>query len=77
MVIRHALLLALGGLVAGLVLALVASRYLASLLYGIAPVDPVTFMTVALLLMVVAGVAGFIPAWRASRVDPMVALRYQ
>jgi putative ABC transport system permease protein len=66
-----------GGLVVGLVLALAASRYLASLLYEIPPIDAATFIAVSIVLLIVAGAAGFIPAWRAARVDPTVALRYQ
>jgi ABC-type antimicrobial peptide transport system permease subunit len=63
----------------GLALGMIASRVLAnalgSLLFGVTPGDPVTFIEVGAILVAVAAVAGYIPAWRASRIDPMVALR--
>ena len=68
---------ALGGV--GLVLGMAASRALASalgsLLFGITTGDPVTFIEVGALLIGVAAIAGYIPAWKASRIDPMIALR--
>ncbi len=65
------------GAVLGILGALGATRYLASLLYGVRPVDPPTFVVVAVILGLVAFAACYIPARRASRVDPMVALRYE
>jgi ABC-type antimicrobial peptide transport system permease subunit len=63
----------------GLALGMAASRALSdtlgSLLFGVTSGDPVTYVGVGALLIVVAAVAGYIPAWRASRIDPMVALR--
>ncbi len=63
------------GLALGMAGARVASGALASLLFGITSGDPVTFVAMGALLTGVAAVAGYIPAWRASRIDPMVALR--
>jgi putative ABC transport system permease protein len=69
--------LTLAGLGVGLVLALVVTRLMSSLLYEVSPQDPLTIVGVALLLSVVALVASWQPARRATQVDPMVALRYE
>jgi macrolide transport system ATP-binding/permease protein len=69
--------LALIGLSLGAVASLVATRWMSSLLFGVEPADPLTFITVVVLLSLVALLACFIPARRATRVDPMVALRHE
>lgn len=77
LVARQGFVVAGVGLIIGLALALALSRFTASLLYGISALDPVTFVVVPLLLMGVALIAVVIPARRASRVDPLDALRYE
>jgi putative ABC transport system permease protein len=66
---------ALAGIVAGTAAALALTRLMSSLLFEVSPVDPATFIGAALLLGTVAGLAGYIPARRAAKVDPMAALR--
>jgi putative ABC transport system permease protein len=77
LVVGHGLALAVIGMTLGVAGALVLTRFLASMLYGIRPTDPLTYLGVCLLLMAVAMVASYIPARRATKVDPMEALRYE
>jgi predicted permease len=77
LILRESARLTLSGTAAGLVLAALGARIVARQIYGISPLDPVTFAGVGLLLMVVAMTASCVPALRASRVDPIVALRYE
>lgn len=74
-VVAGALRLALVGIAMGAIGSLAAARWIATLLFGTTPTDPVTFAAIVVLLGAVAFVAGYIPARRASRIDPMVALR--
>ncbi|HET9178215.1 MAG TPA: ABC transporter permease [Terriglobia bacterium] len=77
MVIGQGLRLALIGVAFGVAGALALTRFLASLLYGVTPTDPVTFIAVSLILIAVALAACYIPARRAANVDPMTALRHE
>jgi predicted permease len=76
-VVREGLALALAGAAVGFVCALIVSHLMAGLLYGVRPTDPLTFAGVAFLLIGVALLACYIPARRATRVDPLVALRHE
>jgi ABC-type antimicrobial peptide transport system permease subunit len=75
LVVRYGLKLAAAGLATGLVAALALTRVLASFLYGVQAVDPVTFALVPGFTIAVALAACLVPAWRAAGVDPVSALR--
>jgi putative ABC transport system permease protein len=77
MVLREGLILTLVGLMVGLLLGLGVAKVSASLLYGVHPVDPVSIIVTVALLGAASLLAGYIPARRAAKVDPMVALRYE
>jgi ABC-type antimicrobial peptide transport system permease subunit len=80
MVLKSGLRLTAIGLAAGIVLSLIASRFIASLssvLFGVKPTDALTFVVVVVIVAAISLLACYIPAWRASKVDPMVALRYE
>jgi predicted permease len=74
-VIRQTLLMAAAGILVGSIASFAVSNLIASLLFGTAPTDPSTFVAIVGLVVCVAAIAGYIPARRASRIDPMVALR--
>jgi predicted permease len=76
-VIWHGMMLASAGLAAGVIVSLFATRLLANLLFGVSPTDPFTFVVVSVMLAAVALLACYIPARRAAKVDPMIALRHE
>jgi putative ABC transport system permease protein len=77
LVIRQGMSLTGLGVVLGLVGAMAASQAISALLFGTSRLDPITYLVVILLLAAVSAVACCVPAWRAARIDPMVALRYE
>jgi putative ABC transport system permease protein len=77
LVLGEGLRMALAGVVIGLAGAWGLTRFMASLLYGVRPTDPLTFSSVPLFLVLVTLLACYMPARRATKVDPMVALRYE
>ena len=77
LVLRESMILVLVGVVLGLAGAIAASRPIASLLFGLTPADPMTIASAIVVMLLLSSVAAYLPARRASRVDPMVALRYE
>jgi putative ABC transport system permease protein len=77
MVLREGVLAAAAGLGLGLAGALILARLMSTLLFGVKADDPITFSAVGLMMAAVAVLASYVPARRASRVDPMAALRYE
>jgi putative ABC transport system permease protein len=77
MVVKNGTLLACAGALIGLAAASLLTRLMASLLFGVGPTDPLTFVCVPVALIAVAILASYVPARRAAKVDPMVALRYE
>ena len=74
---KQGFLLTAIGVAAGVGAALALTRLMASLLFGVQPTDPITFLSVSAILAAVALAASYIPALRATKVDPMKALRYE
>jgi ABC-type antimicrobial peptide transport system permease subunit len=75
LVMQEGLLVALAGLVVGCLLAVIAARAVAGALYGVGAADPISWIGAAVVLLGVSTLANLIPAWRAARVDPSIALR--
>ena len=77
MVLKESLLLVVAGIAIGVPAALAAARLISGLLFGVSATDPATISMACVLMIVVAAMAALVPARRAARVDPMVALRYE
>ena len=77
MIVGHAMRLVLMGLAIGLISSALLVRYLQNQLYGVRAIDPLTFLAVSVLIAAVAALSAYFPARRATRVDPLVALRYE
>ena len=77
MTVGQGLRLVLTGVAIGLAAAFILTRVMSTLLFGVSPTDPLTFVSISIVLIGVAVLASYIPALRATRVDPMFALRYQ
>ena len=77
MILREVLALIAAGLLVGIAVAAASTRLIKSLLYGLTPTDPAMFGAAAVVLVVVGVLAGYLPAWRAAKIDPMAALRHE
>lgn len=77
LVLKEGLILVASGVLAGLILSVALTRLLASFLYGVSPLDATTFAAIPVVLALVALLASYLPARRAAKVDPMIALRYE
>ena len=77
LVLREGMSLVGSGVAVGLIVAAAVTRLLASFLYGVSPLDAATFVAIPLVLGLVAFLASYLPARRAAKVDPMIALRYE
>jgi putative ABC transport system permease protein len=77
MILREALWLVIAGVLLGLVVALLTMKWIASLLFGLEPTDPVTLIVATVVMLAIAAFAGWLPAWRAARIDPVFALRHE
>jgi len=75
LVVRQGMALALSGVMIGLAAAFLITRLIRSLLFGVEATDPITFAAISLLLFLIALLASYVPALRATRIDPMVSLR--
>ena len=77
MILRRSLTVTLAGILAGVTVAIALTSFMNALLYGVSPLDPLTFLVVIATLFVVAALAAYLPARRAARVDPLAALRFE
>jgi ABC-type antimicrobial peptide transport system permease subunit len=76
LVMRESMVLVVVGVIIGVAVAMGAGRFVSTLLFGLAPTDALTIAAAVVVMVSVSALAGFLPARRAARIDPMVALRY-
>ena len=77
LILRHGILVSLLGVCVGVAASFGLTRVMASLLFGVTPTDASIFATVAFGILAIGAIATYLPAWRATRVDPLIALRYE
>jgi len=77
LILKQGMILGLVGVIIGLLASFALTRVLSSQLYGVSSTDPMTFAGISLLLLLVVGLACSIPAFRATKVDPLIAVRYE
>jgi putative ABC transport system permease protein len=77
LILQHGILVSLAGVIVGVAASFGLTRVMSSLLFGVTPTDLMVFATVAIGTLAMAAIATYLPAWRASRVDPLIALRYE
>ena len=77
LILKHGIVLVISGVAIGVAGALVLTRFLATLLFGITPTDTLTFVIVSVFFFLIAMLASLVPARRATKVDPLIALRYE
>lgn len=77
LVMKEAAILAISGVSLGILAALAASRFLSSELYGVSPLDLITYSSAAIIMTLITLLASYVPTRRAMRIDPLIALRYE
>ena len=77
MIVLQGLTITFAGIVIGVVTAIMLTRLMSGLLFGVSASDPVTLVAISLLILLIALIASYVPAWRATKLDPLIALRYE
>jgi putative ABC transport system permease protein len=77
MIVLQGLTITFAGIIIGLVTTIMLTRLMSGLLFGVSASDPVTLVAISLLILLIALIASYVPAWRATKLDPLIALRYE
>jgi putative ABC transport system permease protein len=77
MIVLQGLTITFAGIIIGVVTAIMLTRLMSGLLFGVSASDPVTLVAISLLILLIALIASYVPAWRATKLDPLIALRYE